>query len=161
MTEPRARVRTKGQVFSTSDLNDLLYSYGDNTRTPTTSTSLPSTVAVLDEILTDFIIETCHGAALSASYSRRQKIKVDDFKWVLRKDERLLGRVLEQLWRERKMKDERRIMDFEKVEGGGMAGLEEIAEAGGAAQDMKVKKRRRRKRNADGELESRSKRAAP
>jgi transcription initiation factor TFIID subunit 13 len=96
MTEPRARPRTKGQLFHTSDLTDLLYAYGTACRTPTTQAPLSSTIAVLDEILTDFIIETCHAAALSASYSRRQKIKVDDFKFVLRKDPALLGRVQEE-----------------------------------------------------------------
>ncbi|KAF2479931.1 hypothetical protein BDY17DRAFT_234819, partial [Neohortaea acidophila] len=108
MTEPRARVRNKGQVFSTSDLSDFLYAFGDHTRTPASQTSLPTTISALDEILTDFVIETCHAAALSASYSRRQKIKVDDFKWVLRKDERMLGRVLEQMWKERYMKEKRK-----------------------------------------------------
>ncbi|KAM0689650.1 hypothetical protein Q7P36_010521 [Cladosporium allicinum] len=105
MAEPRARVRQKGQVFSSDDLGSLLVAFGD------LPPPLPATITTLDEILTDFIIETCHYAALSASYSRRQKIKADDFKFVLRRDEVLLGRVQEQLWRERKLKEDRKMVD--------------------------------------------------
>lgn len=128
---------------------------------------LPSTISVLDEILTDFIIETCHAAALCASYSRRQKIKVDDFKWVLRRDERLLGRVQEQQWRDKKMKEERKGIDVEKLgaEGavndlaalaGGMAG-----DVNGADADSRApgKKGRRRKRKAEDEAGGPAKRA--
>ena len=152
MAEPRARPRTKGQVFSTPDLTDLLYAYGDQIRTPSTPTPLSATVTALDEILTDFIIETCHSAALSASYSRRQKIKVDDFKFVLRHDEVLLGRVLEQLWRDKRMKEERKLVDFDKVgasEGVGVAELEGIAQAGGVGKE--VLKKRKKRRRAEGE----------
>lgn len=125
MAEPRARPRAKGQLFTTPDLTELLYAFGSN------PPQLPLTIAILDEILTDFIIETCHAAALCASYSRRQKIKVDDFKWVLRKDEALLGRVLEQLWKEKAIKVERRVVDFESVGREGVGELEGLAEIGG------------------------------
>ena len=156
MTEPRARPRTKGSTFSPPDLTDLLYAYGSSPR------PVPSTLTTLDEILTDFIIETCHAAALSASYSRRQKIKVDDFKWVLRQDERLLGRVLEQLWRERTLREERRVMDLERMgnEGGGVDGLVGLAEAGGVAEEGRKKRRKRRRAEADGEESREAKRVA-
>ncbi|KAK3055287.1 hypothetical protein LTR09_003840 [Extremus antarcticus] len=147
MAEPRARPRARGSVFQPSDLTDLLYAFGDPHRTPTTPSPLPGTITILDEILTDFIIETCHYAALSASYSRRQKIKVDDFKFVLRRDERLLGRVLEQLWREKRIKEERKIVDFESVEqgGGGLGVLEGVATQGGVGEgEMRSKKGRGR-----------------
>jgi transcription initiation factor TFIID subunit 13 len=162
MAEPRARIRQKGPVFHSQDLAELLYCFGDNPTSATnpqtnhrSGTSLASTVACLDEILTDFIIETCHAAALSASYSRRQKIKVDDFKFVLRKDEALLGRVLEQLWREKVLKDSRRALDIDKLGNEGVGELEGLAAMGGVGgADMNAgKRRRRRKRKADGELE--------
>ncbi|KAL1584532.1 hypothetical protein WHR41_07088 [Cladosporium halotolerans] len=142
MAEPRARVRQKGQVFSSDDLGSLLVAFGDH------PPPLPSTITALDEILTDFIIETCHYAALSASYSRRQKIKADDFKFVLRRDEVLLGRVQEQLWRERKLKEDRKMVDTNediKVMAAGQ--LDEETEAGGA----KKTKRGRKKKAEDGE----------
>ncbi|KAF1820061.1 transcription initiation factor IID, 18 kDa subunit, partial [Dissoconium aciculare CBS 342.82] len=108
MTEPRARLRQKGQVFNTNDLCELLYAFGDS------PTPLPNTAACLDEILTDFIIETCHAAALCASYSRRQKIKVDDFRWVLRRNPIMLGRVQEQLARGRHIQEQRKGVDVDQ-----------------------------------------------
>ncbi|KAI7409656.1 hypothetical protein KC332_g6880 [Hortaea werneckii] len=137
MTEPRPRHRARGQFFATPDLIDLLYAFGDN---PHPSTGpLPPTITTLSEILEDFLTETCHLASLSASYSRRQKIKVDDFKFVLREDEALLGRALEQLWKDRGLKEERRLMDVEKVGGGGAGGA-----AGGAGEAKKKGKGRGR-----------------
>ncbi|KAK0851771.1 hypothetical protein LTR03_003795 [Friedmanniomyces endolithicus] len=165
MTEPRARHRAKGTLqFTSSDLQSLLYAFGDNTA-PSTSTSssqqpqhqhqqpssLPQTITTLDEILHTFILETCHAAALSASYSRRAKLKPEDFKFVLRHDERLLGRVLEQVWKERNMKEERRVMDFEYVGKEGVGGLEGIAQVGGVGGEVGRRKggKRRRKGGAE------------
>lgn len=123
-------------------VGSLLVAFGDH------PPPLPSTIGALDEILTDFIIETCHYAALSASYSRRQKIKADDFKFVLRRDEVLLGRVQEQLWRERKLKEDRKVVDTNediKVLAAGQ--LDEEAEMAGG----KKTKRGRKKKAEDGE----------
>ncbi|KAK3064031.1 hypothetical protein LTR53_018655, partial [Teratosphaeriaceae sp. CCFEE 6253] len=101
-------------------------------------------------ILTDFILETCHRAAQSASYSRRQKIKVDDFKFVLRHDGALLGRVLEQMWKDRGMKEERRVMDFEQVGKEGVGNLEGIAEMGGEVVGVKKGRRGGRRKRKGG-----------
>ncbi len=46
---------------------------------------------------TDFIIETCFSAAKSAECCNRSKLKVDDFKFAIRGDPVLLGRVNELL----------------------------------------------------------------
>lgn len=155
MAEPRTRHRHRGQFFSTPDLQELLYAFGDN---PAPSGSLPTTLSTLDEILTDFIIESCHSAALCASYSRRQKLKVDDFKWVLRKDERLLGRVLEQMWKDKGLKEEKRMMDVQEVgKLEGVAELAGLAEVGGAGGEVR-KKGKRRKRRAEEEGEGGGKR---
>ena len=140
MTESRPRHRARGQFFATPDLLDLLFAFGDN---PYPDHSLPLTVSTLSEILEDFITETCHAAALSASYSRRQKIKVDDFKWVLREDPVLLGRALEQLWKDRGLKEERRMMDVEKVGGAGVEEVGALAEMGGVAGEVRKKGRGR------------------
>lgn len=72
---------------------------------------LSETVRVLDEVVTDFIIETCHTAAQCATYARRQKIKVDDFRFALRRDPVKLGRVHELLRVERELKEARRAFD--------------------------------------------------
>ena len=59
-----------------------------------------------------FVIETSHAAALHASYSRRTKIKVDDFKFAIRKDPKKLGRVVELLNKEKLLKSARQGFDF-------------------------------------------------
>jgi transcription initiation factor TFIID subunit 13 len=66
---------------------------------------------VLDEIVTDFILEVCHGAAQAAHHARRQKIKVDDFRFALRRDPNKLGRVQELLRMERELKEARKAFD--------------------------------------------------
>ncbi|KAI9733243.1 MAG: Transcription initiation factor TFIID subunit 13 [Cirrosporium novae-zelandiae] len=106
MAEPRARAaRHKGQLNFANDLKAFLYAFGDD------PDPLPETVKILDEIVTDFIIETCHAAAQVASHSRRQKVKVEDFKFVLRKDEVKLGRVMELLTMDKELKEARKQFD--------------------------------------------------
>ncbi|KAF2210348.1 hypothetical protein CERZMDRAFT_45271 [Cercospora zeae-maydis SCOH1-5] len=130
MTEPRQRPRAKGApIFNQTDLSELLYAFGD------TPSPLTPTINTLDEILSDFIIETCHSAALCASYSRRQKIKADDFRWVLRKNPALLGRVNEQLYRVKYITNQRKLMDFDGYGKEGAAELADLAEAGGAGEE--------------------------
>ena len=65
----------------------------------------------MDEIVTDFILELCHGAAQVAHHARRQKIKVDDFRFALRRDPNKLGRVQELLRMERELKEARKAFD--------------------------------------------------
>lgn len=101
------RARPKGQQFHSTDLEAYLTAFGDDL------SPLPETVKCLDEIVTDFIIETCHSAAQCASYSHRAKIKVDDFKFALRKDPKKLGRVNELLGLEKEIKRNRKAFDVE------------------------------------------------
>ncbi|KAJ5610796.1 TFIID-18kDa-domain-containing protein [Penicillium lagena] len=113
MAEPRARAaRHKGQMNFSSELRLLLLAYGDPSPHPSYPTEpLPETVRVLDEIVTDFILEVCHGAAQAAHHARRQKIKVDDFRFALRRDPNKLGRVQELLRMERELKEARKAFD--------------------------------------------------
>ncbi|KAE8136199.1 putative transcription initiation factor TFIID subunit 13 [Aspergillus pseudotamarii] len=113
MAEPRARAaRHKGQMNFAAELRLLLLAYGDPSPHPSfPSEPLPETVRVLDEIVTDFVLEMCHGAAQYAAYSRRQKIKVDDFRFALRRDPNKLGRVQELLRMERELKEARKAFD--------------------------------------------------
>ena len=53
----------------------------------------PETVRVLDEILTDFIIEVSHEAVDHATYAGRHKVGPPDVKFALRKDKKMLGRI--------------------------------------------------------------------
>lgn len=135
MAEPRMRMRQKGQQFPTADCTppsffplDIPSGERTNERTnmvflPETPVEaylvafgddrqpLPETVKILDEMITDFIIETCHEAAAAASHSRRAKIKVDDFKFMLRHDPNKLGRVQELMALQKEMQERRRIFN--------------------------------------------------
>ncbi|PYI01716.1 putative transcription initiation factor TFIID subunit 13 [Aspergillus sclerotiicarbonarius CBS 121057] len=152
MAEPRARAaRHKGQMNFASELRLLLLAYGDPSPHPSFSPEpLPETVRVLDEIVTDFVLEMCHGAAQYASYSRRQKIKVDDFRFALRRDPNKLGRVQELLRMERELKEARKAFDQNDDQVGnlkdaGKKGLEDLGEgADGKKSKGKGKKNARR-----------------
>ena len=99
------------QLLTQSQVRNALYAYGDD------PDSLPETVRVLDEIVTDFVIETCHTAARSATYSNRQKIKVDDFKFAVRRSDAMLGRLQERANMAAQMEKARRQLDDEFAEG--------------------------------------------
>jgi transcription initiation factor TFIID subunit 13 len=67
----------------------LLYAHGD------VKNPLPETAKVLDEILTDFIQGIAFEAARVAHYSGRQKVKLDDFQFIFRKNPLFLGKLQE------------------------------------------------------------------
>lgn len=92
----------------------LLYAFGDD------ANPLPETVRVLDVMVTDFIIEVCHNAANVAHISGRQKVKVDDFMFAIRKNDLFVGRVRELLSLEKELKEARKQFDT----GEGKVGLE-------------------------------------
>lgn len=83
----------------------LLYAFGD------VSDPYPETVAALEDILTDYIVDTCHEAAKMAEIAGRQKIKVDDFKFLLRNDARKLGRAEELLVLQKEFVEARKTFD--------------------------------------------------
>lgn len=135
----------------------LLLAYGDPSPHPSfPSEPLPETVRVLDEIVTDFVLEMCHNAAQYASYSRRQKIKVDDFRFALRRDPNKLGRVQELLRMERELKEARKAFDQNddqvgNLKGEGKKGLEELGEGadGAGGKKSKGKGKRPSRRDSD------------
>lgn len=133
----------------------LLLAYGDPSPHPSFSSEpLPETVRVLDEIVTDFVLEMCHGAAQYASYSRRQKIKVDDFRFALRRDPNKLGRVQELLRMERELKEARKAFDQNDDQVANLKdakkGLEDLGEGGGAdGKKSKGKGKRGARRDSD------------
>ncbi|KAL8909758.1 MAG: hypothetical protein Q9207_000068 [Kuettlingeria erythrocarpa] len=134
MAEPRARAaRQKGHLNFEKELRGLLYAHGDDFE------PLPETVRVLDEIVTDFIIETCHVASRHATINGRQKVKLEDFKFVVSKDERMLGRMMELMGMDKALKEMRKAFNTDE----GKAGLER----GGPAR----KRRRARKGGEKGE----------
>ncbi|CAG5137959.1 uncharacterized protein ALTATR162_LOCUS258 [Alternaria atra] len=145
MTEPRMRLRQKGQQFPTQDLEAFLLAFGDN------DYPLPETMRVLDEIITDYIIETCHEAASVAHHARRAKIKLDDFKFMLRRDTGKLGRVSEMLETDKELKRKRKAFDTDE----GAVLQEKDGGDGGGGGGGETKLGRPKKKALDGETAER------
>jgi transcription initiation factor TFIID subunit 13 len=107
----------------------LLYAHGD------VPTSLPSTIRVLDEILSDFIIELCFEADRPAQLAARQKVKLEDFKFACRKDPLKLGKIEEVFERKAEIDAARKAIDVndDKITKEGVGNLvvaeEELGEA--------------------------------
>jgi len=116
--EPRTRPRPKGPQFSTTDLAPLLAAFGD------ASPSLASTIAVLDGLITDYIIEVCHEAAGHSARSGRQKVKQEDFQWALRRDGGKLWRANWLVAEEKRLKRQRAVFEVDNREA--LASKEEI-----------------------------------
>ncbi len=125
----------------------LLYAHGD------VPTSLPSAIRVLDEIITDYIIELCFEADLPAQLASRQKVKLEDFKFAVRKDPTKLGKIEEVFERKAEIDAARKAVDVsdDRVEKGAVSRLgvreEELGdqdddeEEGGKKKRGKYKKR--------------------
>lgn len=99
-----ARRRRRANLF-TNDLKSLMYAFGD------VANPDPESVAVLEDILQEYIVNMCHEAFRVACVANRQKIKVDDFKFALRNDPRKLGRVEELLILQREIAEARKTFD--------------------------------------------------
>jgi transcription initiation factor TFIID subunit 13 len=146
---------TSSHVLTHSTVEAFLLAFGDN------EYPLPETVRVLDEIITDYIIETCHEAASVAHHARRAKIKLDDFKFMLRRDTGKLGRVSDMLETDKELKRKRKAFDtdegavlVEKDEGEGKMGRSKKKERVGVEESVDAmeeggKKKRKKKREED------------
>ncbi|KAL6250016.1 hypothetical protein RBB50_002317 [Rhinocladiella similis] len=155
--EPRARAgRHKNNLNFGPELSALLYAYGAPTHpdivsplgsssskymsslpTPNTTSAptpfnqpFPETIRVLDEILTDFIIETCHNAVSVATYSGRAKLKLSDFEFVLRKDSIKLGRVQEMFKKKRDIDNKKKLFDTNEGREGAKLGVGDLMNLG-------------------------------
>ncbi|KAK9478825.1 transcription initiation factor IID, 18kD subunit-domain-containing protein [Lipomyces japonicus] len=81
-----SKKRKRANLF-TNDVRALMYAFGD-VHDPDRES-----VAVLEDILSDYIVDMCHEAARMAKTTNRNKVKVDDFKFALRRDYKKLGRI--------------------------------------------------------------------
>jgi transcription initiation factor TFIID subunit 13 len=107
----------------------MLAGYGapGNPLDPAQSEPYPETLRVLDEIVTDFIIETCHAVVEVAAYSGRQKLKTSDFEFVLRKDPAKVGHVQSMFEKKRNLDTQRRGADFDQLGTAGKIGVDDLA----------------------------------
>jgi transcription initiation factor TFIID subunit 13 len=121
--EPRARAgKNRGQQnFNDQELQHFLYAHGD------TPQSLESTKKVLDEMLTDFIIELCFEAHRSAYLANRQKIKLDDIKFACRKNPSYLGKIEEIFGKKDEIDKARKTLDVndDKITKSNLKAMEE------------------------------------
>ncbi|KFX92978.1 hypothetical protein V490_05062 [Pseudogymnoascus sp. VKM F-3557] len=105
----------------------LLYAHGD------VPNSLPGTIRVLDEMLSDFIIELCFEADRPAQLAGRQKVKLEDFKFACRKDPLKLGKIEEVFERKAEIDAARKAVDVsdDKITKTGVENMvgEELGEA--------------------------------
>lgn len=77
--------RKKRQYF-TKDIENLLYALGDG------PISSDSTVQALDDLLVEFLVDTCHNVSLYAKSQGRTRIKMNDLVFALRQDPLKLAR---------------------------------------------------------------------
>lgn len=96
-----------------------MYAYGDS---PTPD---PASVALMEEMTIDFLTDLCHRARPSpyslntpSTYppASRARVKVDDFKFALRKDTKKLARLEELLYLDRVIANAKRM--FDETDGG-------------------------------------------
>lgn len=180
--EPRARAgRHKGNLNFGPELSALLFAYGAPTHPdivnpigasstqylanpPTANANnpptpfnqpFPETLRVLDEILTDFLIETCHNAVNAATYSGRAKLKLSDFEFVLRRDSIKLGRVQEMFKKKRDIDNKKKLFDTNegregtKLAVGDLVNLGEVVGEEGTGKGKGRGRGRRKKRDRD------------
>ncbi|AET41445.1 Taf13p Ecym_8158 [Eremothecium cymbalariae DBVPG len=83
-----SRKLKKTNLFS-KDIASLLYAYGDSPQ------PLPETVQCVDELVVGYLTDICTSAYKCAQTVHRTKIKVEDFRFVLRNDAVKLGRAEE------------------------------------------------------------------
>lgn len=131
------------------------------------------TLRCLDEIVTDFIIETCHAAVEVATYAGRQKLKPSDFEFMLRKDAQKLGHVQTMLERKKEIDNAKKVTNFDDLGGaGGRIGVDDLAALAQEAGEEGTRKgvgrgrgRRKRERESEGDgvdkSEKNSKKARP
>jgi transcription initiation factor TFIID subunit 13 len=159
-------VRPEETTFDTETVEAFLIAFGDDDH------PLPETVKCLDEIVTEYvahriptpyhppttgwriwrikltfrnsyIIETCHEAASVAHHARRAKIKLDDFKFMLRRDTTKLGRVSEMLETDKELKRKRKAFDTDEGAVAKDPGVKEVnrdAGDGGKGKDVEKEK---------------------
>lgn len=99
---PRGPRKVRGPLFA-RELKSMMYAFGD------VEDPLPETVAMMESILVDYLTQICHEAGRVSG--QRAKVKVDDFRFVLRNDSRKLGRVEELLRLQKVIADARKQFD--------------------------------------------------
>ncbi|KAH8554932.1 transcription initiation factor IID, 18kD subunit-domain-containing protein [Umbelopsis sp. PMI_123] len=102
------RRKTVRKGMFVKDLKPMIYGAGDVPQPAT------DTVALMDDLIIDYITEMCLKAAKVAE--KRGKVKVDDIKFILRKDPKKMARVEELIYMDDHIRKAKQIVDMNEVE---------------------------------------------
>ncbi|KAI9492242.1 transcription initiation factor IID, 18kD subunit-domain-containing protein [Zychaea mexicana] len=106
-TGPGRRKTVRKGMFA-KDLKLLMYGFGD------VSNPASDSVAVMDDLVINYITEMCQEAAKVAEH--RGKVRVEDFKYVLRKDKKKIGRVEELLYMNDDIRRAKQLFDEKEMD---------------------------------------------
>ncbi|KAJ2963897.1 hypothetical protein NQZ79_g1050 [Umbelopsis isabellina] len=102
------RRKTVRKGMFVRDLKPMIYGAGDVPQPAS------DTVALMDDLIIDYIAEMCLKAAKVAE--KRGKVKVDDIKFILRKDPKKMARVEELIYMDDHIRKAKQIVDMNEVE---------------------------------------------
>ncbi|KXN74679.1 TFIID-18kDa-domain-containing protein [Conidiobolus coronatus NRRL 28638] len=104
------KANLKGKSLFQKELRLLMYGFGDHTN------PRADTVNIMEDLLIDYIVSTCHQAhSLSET---RGKVKVEDFKFLLRKDLKKTRRIEELLHMSEDIRRAKQLFDRKELEEG-------------------------------------------
>lgn len=116
--EPKKIQRQRQRLFF-SDLKSLLYAFGD------CSSPNVETIHFLEDILTSYLIDVTLEANKYRLASNRTKLKLEDFKFALRKDPTKLGRLVYLFHKTKSIAKAKKLLDdqyLKKPKRGGAGG---------------------------------------
>lgn len=102
--------RRQPRLFS-NDMRTLLFAYGDVQQPQL------ETIQALEDVMIVFMTDLCHEAMTYATYQgRKHKLKMEDFKFALRKDRLKLGRVEELMNKQKEIQEAQKLFDSNEKE---------------------------------------------
>ncbi|KAI8350878.1 transcription initiation factor IID, 18kD subunit-domain-containing protein [Choanephora cucurbitarum] len=104
---PGRRKTVRKGMFS-KDLKLLMYGFGD------VANPAADSVAVMDDLVIDYITDMCQKASMVGD--NRGKVRVEDFKFVLRNDPKKLARVEELLYMSEDIRRAKQVFDEKEME---------------------------------------------
>ncbi|KAI9031850.1 transcription initiation factor IID, 18kD subunit-domain-containing protein [Phycomyces nitens] len=106
-TGPGRRKTVRKGMFA-KDLKLLMYGFGD------VQNPAADSIAVMDDLVIDYITEMCLKASKVAE--NRGKVRVEDFKHILRKDAKKLARVEELIYMSEDIRRAKQLFDEKEMD---------------------------------------------
>ncbi|OUM55095.1 hypothetical protein BVG19_g4577 [[Candida] boidinii] len=143
--EPKKIQRQRQRLFF-SDLKSLLYAFGD------CSSPNVETIHFLEDILTSYLIDVTLEANKFRLASNRTKLKLDDFKFALRKDPTKLGRLVYLFHKTKSIAKAKKLLDdqyLKKPKRGGGGGGNSTLAGNGASNKKNLSNSSNKKKSQD------------